>query len=102
VHISNDEQLRRFKEREQVPYKQHKITDEDWRNREKWDDYKMAVNEMVIRTSTEYAAWHLIPGDDKLFARIQVLSTVCDTLESALKDKDSKDSGVLQCAGKRG
>ncbi len=93
LHIDPDEQLRRFKDREQVPYKQHKITDEDWRNREKWDDYKLAVNEMVVRTSTEYAPWTLVPGNDKLFARIHVLKTICDTLEKALKSKKYEHSG---------
>ena len=101
LHIDKDEQLRRFKDREQVPYKQHKITDEDWRNREKWGDYKLAVNEMVVRTSTEYAPWTLVPGNDKLFARIHVLKTICDTLEKALKNKEYEHSGYLPCAGKR-
>lgn len=101
LHISSEEQLRRFKDREVVPYKQHKITEEDWRNREKWEDYKMAVNEMVVRTSTEYAPWTLVPGDDKLYARVMVLKTICDTLEKALKSKDYRHSGYLPCAGKR-
>ncbi|NNJ90060.1 MAG: polyphosphate:AMP phosphotransferase [Gammaproteobacteria bacterium] len=85
LQISQEEQLRRFKEREKVPYKRHKITEEDWRNREKWDEYKLAVNEMVIRTSTEYAPWTLIAGEDKLFARIQVLESICSAVESALR-----------------
>jgi len=85
IHVSQDEQLRRFKEREKIPYKKHKITDEDWRNREKWDDYTVAVNEMVARTSTDFAPWTLVAGDDKRFARIQVLKTVCERLESMLK-----------------
>jgi AMP-polyphosphate phosphotransferase len=85
LHISNEEQLRRFREREQVPYKQHKITEEDWRNRERWEDYRLAVNEMAVRTSTEYAPWHLVAGNDKLFARVHVLRTICDTLEHALQ-----------------
>jgi polyphosphate:AMP phosphotransferase len=89
LHIGQEEQLHRFKQREETPYKQHKITEEDWRNREKWDGYKTAVNEMVIRTSTEYAPWTLIPGNDKLYARINVLETVCDRLRSALSDKES-------------
>lgn len=86
LHISADEQLSRFKEREEVAYKQHKITDEDWRNREMAGEYKYAVNEMVIRTSTEYAPWYLIPGDDKPFARIEVLKTVCERIREALED----------------
>jgi polyphosphate:AMP phosphotransferase len=84
LHISQDEQLRRFKEREQIPYKQHKITDEDWRNREKWEDYTKAVNEMVTRTSTHFAPWTLVAGDDKRFARVQVIKTVCERLEAEL------------------
>ena len=84
LHISPEEQLRRFEEREKIAYKRHKITDEDWRNREKWDDYKVAVNEMVARTSTSYAPWTLVPGNDKRFARIEVLKTVCEGLEKVL------------------
>ncbi len=84
LQISKDEQLARFKAREEIAYKQHKITDEDWRNREKWDEYKHAVNEMVIRTSTEHAAWHLIAGNDKHYARIELLQRVCDQLKAAL------------------
>jgi len=85
IHISEEEQLKRFKEREAIPYKQHKITEEDWRNREKWSQYKGAVNEMVIRTSTEFAPWTLVSGNDKPVARIQVLETVCDALRKGLK-----------------
>ena len=84
LHISQDEQLRRFKEREKTPIKQHKITEEDWRNREKWPLYDAAVNEMVARTSTEFAPWCLIPANDKKFARIEVLKTCCRRLEKAL------------------
>jgi polyphosphate:AMP phosphotransferase len=101
LHISEDEQLSRFKDREKVPYKQHKITDEDWRNREKWDDYKLAVNEMVVRTSTEYAPWTLVPGNDKLFSRVQVLKTICDRLEQSLANKDYHHTGYLPCAAKK-
>jgi polyphosphate:AMP phosphotransferase len=88
IHVSKEEQLRRFQEREQIPYKKHKITDEDWRNREKWDDYTIAVNEMVARTSTDFAPWTLVAGDDKHFARIQVLKTVCERLETVLNKKE--------------
>ncbi|RKZ46909.1 MAG: polyphosphate:AMP phosphotransferase [Gammaproteobacteria bacterium] len=84
VHISKAEQLRRFKEREKIPWKVHKITEEDWRNREKWDDYKAAINDMVSRTSTEYAPWTLVPGNDKKYARIEILKTFCNTLEKAI------------------
>jgi len=85
LHISDEEQLQRFKAREQIPYKQHKITDEDWRNREQWSAYKGAVNEMVVRTSTEQAPWSLIAGNDKRFARIEIIKTVCERLEAALE-----------------
>jgi polyphosphate:AMP phosphotransferase len=84
LHLDPDEQIRRFKEREVTPHKQHKITGEDWRNREKWDLYDAAVNEMVARTSTEFAPWHLIAANDKKFARIEVLKTCCRRLEKVL------------------
>lgn len=80
LHISPEEQLARFKERETIAHKQHKITDEDWRNREKWEAYCQAVNEMVVRTSTGLAPWHLIAANDKLFARIEVLKKLCEAL----------------------
>ena len=99
LHISPEEQLRRFQNREQTPYKQYKITDEDWRNREKWPEYKVAVNEMVARTSTEYAPWTLVEGDDKPFARIKVLRTLCTRLQEALKGSDAEaaHTGVERC-----
>ncbi|HEX2339254.1 MAG TPA: polyphosphate:AMP phosphotransferase [Vicinamibacterales bacterium] len=84
VHITQDEQLRRFKEREKADYKQWKLTDEDWRNRAKWADYERAVNEMVERTSTRLAPWTLVEGNDKYFARLKVLKTACDALEAAV------------------
>jgi polyphosphate kinase 2 (PPK2 family) len=99
MHISQEEQLARFKERERVPYKQHKITDEDWRNREKWEDYKPAVNEMVIRTSTENAPWLIIPGDDKRYARVAVLRSVTDGIRRALDVSQAGISGYLPCSG---
>ena len=84
VHISPEEQLRRFREREQIEWKQHKITDEDWRNRERWDDYERAVTDMVIRTSTEIAPWTLVPGNDKRIARLEVLRTFCERMAAAV------------------
>ena len=84
LHIDREEQLRRFAEREQTPYKKYKITDEDYRNRERWDDYVRAVDEMVAHTSTDVAPWHLVPANDKRFARITVLETVCDALKRRL------------------
>jgi len=85
LQISNEEQLARFQAREDTPYKRYKITEEDWRNREKWDEYREAVNEMLARTSAQHAPWHLIAGNDKKFARIQVLEIVTDALRKALK-----------------
>lgn len=84
VHIDKDEQLARFKAREETSFKQHKLTEEDWRNREKWDDYAHAVNDMVERTSTEFAPWNLIEGNDKRWARVQALRILCERLEQAL------------------
>lgn len=87
LHISPEEQLARFKGREEIDYKRWKLTDEDWRNRERWDDYEGAVNEMVERTSTRSAPWTLVEANDKNFARIKVIKTVCDALEAALKTR---------------
>ncbi len=84
LHISNAEQLRRFKEREQVEWKKHKITDEDWRNREKWDAYRAAVDDMVLRTSTQRVPWDLVPANDKRFARVRVIQRVCEAMEAEL------------------
>jgi len=83
--ISKEEQARRFKEREGTGYKRFKLTDEDWRNREKWDDYVRAVSDMIDRTSTEIAPWTLIEAEDKLYARIKVLDTLCDRIEERLE-----------------
>jgi len=85
IHISKDEQLRRFKDRAETRYKRWKITAEDWRNRERWDDYTLAVNEMVARTSTRVAPWTLVEGNDKNFARVKILRTLSDALEQRLE-----------------
>lgn len=82
--ISKEEQLRRFQAREGIEYKHYKITPEDWRNREKWDLYAEAVGEMIDRTSTPYARWTLVEAEDKRWARIKVLQTLCDRLEEEL------------------
>jgi polyphosphate kinase 2 (PPK2 family) len=86
IHISADEQIARFHAREQEPHKQHKITAEDWRNRERWQDYELAVDQMVSHTSTAHAPWTLVAGNDKPHARIQILKTFCKTLKRALAD----------------
>jgi polyphosphate:AMP phosphotransferase len=87
VHISKDEQLERFEARKLIPHKRWKLTEEDWRNREKWDDYEWAVNGIVEHTSTNSAPWVLVEGNDKPFARIKVISTYCDRLEAMLGGK---------------
>ncbi|WP_321493921.1 polyphosphate:AMP phosphotransferase [uncultured Desulfobacter sp.] len=84
--ITKDEQLERFHAREQTSFKRFKITEEDWRNREKWEQYELAVADMVDRTSTHYAPWTLIEANNKYFARIKVLKTLCETVEAKLKD----------------
>jgi len=84
LSISEEEQLRRFKEREKISFKRFKITDEDWRNREKWNEYEVAVCDMIDRTSTEIAPWTLVEANDKYYARIKVLKTVCERIEKAL------------------
>lgn len=91
LHIDKDEQARRFKERQENPAKQWKITDEDWRNREKWDQYEEAVNEMLVRTSTTYAPWIVVEGNDKRYARIKVLKTVVNALEAKIKEVTVKE-----------
>jgi polyphosphate:AMP phosphotransferase len=84
LHITQEEQEKRFNERAKSPYKSWKLTDEDWRNREKWDAYELAVNDMVARTSTRRAPWHLIPANDKQYARVEVLRLAADAIERAL------------------
>ncbi len=84
MHIDQEEQAARFKQRQETPEKQWKITDEDWRNREKWDEYEKAVDEMVVRTSTQAAPWIIVEANSKLYARIKVLETVVERLEKAL------------------
>lgn len=87
LHIDPDEQLRRFKEREATPHKRFKIGPEDYRNRERWDDYEVAANEMIKYTSTEYAPWHLIAANCKRHGRIEVLRKMASSLEEALDRK---------------
>ena len=84
VQIDKDTQLARFEERQNTPEKQWKITDEDWRNREKWDLYETAVNEMLKKTNTTYAPWHVLESNDKKYARIKALKIVIDAIEAAL------------------
>lgn len=84
VQIDKDTQLERFTDRQNTPEKRWKITDEDWRNREKWDAYEMAVNEMIQKTSTSYAPWHILESVDKKYARIKALKIVIEELQKVL------------------
>ncbi|MCA9526068.1 MAG: polyphosphate:AMP phosphotransferase, partial [Myxococcales bacterium] len=85
LHISSEEQEKRFRQRAEVPHKRWKLTDEDWRNREKWPDYEAAVHDMVERTSTRVAPWSLVPAESKEYARVEVLRILADHLEAALE-----------------
>jgi polyphosphate kinase 2 (PPK2 family) len=84
IHISRDEQLSRFELRSETPYKAWKLTDEDWRNRKKWDDYEEAVNDMLLKTSTLTAPWTIVEGDCKWYARIKTLRTLVDVMTEEL------------------
>ncbi|MCB5183948.1 polyphosphate:AMP phosphotransferase [Methylobacillus gramineus] len=84
LHIDQEEQLKRFEEREKTAFKRYKITPEDWRNREKWDEYQTAVCDMIDRTSTELSPWTLVESNDKKYARIKILKTICKQLEKKL------------------
>ena len=84
MHVSPEEQLLRFESRRDDPLRAWKLTDEDWRNREKRDDYEAAVEEMLARTDRPGAPWHVVAGDDKRWARVAVLETVCDAVEADL------------------
>ena len=84
IHIGKDEQLRRFESRAADPLRNWKLTEEDWRNREKWDIYAQVVNEMLLRTSTVTAPWTVVEGNSKLHARIKVLKTLVDKLSQEL------------------
>jgi len=85
IHISREEQLRRFEERKTIGYKAWKLTDEDWRNREKWAAYEEAVDEMLVKTSTVTAPWTLVEGNDKYWARTKVLAKVVEVLSAEMK-----------------
>jgi polyphosphate kinase 2 (PPK2 family) len=98
LHISADEQLKRFKKRDTDPLKRWKLTDEDWRNREKRPDYEKAVEEMLERTDHEHAPWHLVEADSKRYARVKVLETVCDRMERGMRKQGLEVSPVLEAA----
>jgi len=87
LQIDSDTQLTRFRDRENTPDKQWKITDEDWRNREKWPRYEEAVNEMLQKTNTAFAPWTVVEANNKQFARLKVLETVIHAIEERLDDE---------------
>jgi len=99
--ITKDEQLQRFEERQQIGFKRFKITDEDWRNRDKWEQYEQAVCDMVDRTSTMYAPWTMVEANNKNFARIKVLKTLCDKVEAKLKELYDEGIDYLDTAKKQ-
>jgi len=86
MHISKEEQLARFEERQRTSGKEWKITEEDWRNREKWDAYREAVTDMIEKTSTVHAPWTIVEGNDKKYARLKVLRTVIERLSKGLEE----------------
>ncbi|HZU25590.1 MAG TPA: hypothetical protein VFA04_08715 [Bryobacteraceae bacterium] len=98
IHISREEQLRRFEERRAIGYKSWKLTEEDWRNRDKWEAYEEAVEEMLVKTSTRTAPWTLVEGNDKYWARVRVLATMVEVLS---KELDYKPADPLSGASKK-
>lgn len=91
IHIDSDTQLERFNDRQNTPEKQWKITEEDWRNREKWPLYEQAVSDMLEKTSTEFAPWHVIESKDKHYARLKVLRLTIEALEAAIEERKEND-----------
>jgi polyphosphate kinase 2 (PPK2 family) len=83
LHVSKKEQLRRFKEREENPYKKWKISDDDWRNRKKWSQYEEAIDDMLGETSTKEAPWTIVAGEHKWWARVKVCETIAEAVEAA-------------------
>jgi len=92
LHVTPKEQEKRFEARAETPHKRWKLTEEDWRNRDKWDDYLLAVNEMVERTSTSIAPWVLVEGNDKRYARVRILEALCDALDKRLGSPAAGDT----------
>jgi polyphosphate kinase 2 (PPK2 family) len=99
LHISKEEQLARFESRNKDPLRKWKLTDEDWRNREKWGVYKQAVDEMLLKTSTITAPWTIVEGNDKYYARVKVLKTLVEKLSSEL-DYDPFEEGAFKVSKK--
>lgn len=102
LQISQQEQLKRFKAREQIAFKRFKITEEDWRNREKWDAYQQAICDMVERTSTGNAPWTLVEANDKNYARIKILQTLCERVEAELDGRGRGDEALPAKKARKG
>ena len=101
IHISREEQLRRFEERQKIGYKEWKLTDEDWRNRDKWGLYEEAVEEMLVRTSTRSVPWCAVEGNDKYHARVKVLSRLVEVLSEGLHYQPADPLGDLKRKAKK-
>jgi AMP-polyphosphate phosphotransferase len=106
IQISKEEQLRRFQERQETPYKAWKLTDEDWRNRDKWDAYQQAINEMLLKTSTLTAPWTIVEGNDKWWSRVRALKTLVEVLSGELNylppDPIASGEKPIPAGGERG
>ena len=105
IHISREEQLRRFEERKAIGYKEWKLTEEDWRNRQKWSAYEEAVEQMLVKTSTATAPWTLVEGNDKYWARTKVLAKLVKILSAEMGyqpfDPLIKEAGATRRKGSR-
>jgi AMP-polyphosphate phosphotransferase len=99
MHLSPEEQLRRFESRRRDPYRAWKLTDEDWRNRDRRAEYEAAVEEMLERTDVPAAPWHVVAAEDKRFARLVVVRTVCEAIETALAARGVDVDGALPAPG---
>jgi polyphosphate kinase 2 (PPK2 family) len=93
LHLSKEEQLRRFKSRERDPFRQYKLTEEDWRNRARWKDYEEAVEQMLQKTSTPLAPWTVVEANDKYWARVKIVKTIADRLEEILGPAETNEKG---------
>ena len=98
IHVDKDEQLKRFEERAADPYKSWKLTEEDWRNRDKFDLYEEAANEMFAKTDSEQAPWVLVPGNDKLFARVHILEQTIAHIKKEVERRGKYLSNIIECA----
>jgi AMP-polyphosphate phosphotransferase len=101
IHISKQEQLARFEGRQETPYKAWKLTDEDWRNRQKWDLYEEAINDMLLKTSTLTAPWTVVEGDCKWWARVKALRTLVDLLSHELNYMPPDPVGTTDDEGEK-